>query len=275
MQRFLVVTLLFSLALSISCAGEEEVPETAVPAEVAAPSTGEEALASPSPVPEVGESETEGAPADPFVEEREELIQTGIIGFGIEDPAVIQAMRDTPRHAFVPDEYLGQAYNNHPLPIGFGQTISQPYIVALMTEAAEIEAGDTILEVGTGSGYQAAVLAEVAGHVYTVEIIGALAERAEATLEELGYDNVTVRHADGYFGWPEHAPFDAIVVTAAPDHIPQPLVEQLKEGGKMIIPVGPVGGYQTLWQVTKVGEDEIRTVDLGGVQFVPFTREER
>jgi len=272
MQRFLVVTVLLLLVLSVACAGEDEVSETALPVE-GVPTTRSEEEVSPTPLPEVGEAETEEAPADPFAEEREHLIQTGIIGFGIEDPAVIQAMRNTPRHAFVPEEYLAQAYNNHPLPIGFGQTISQPYIVALMTEAAEIEAGDTVLEVGTGSGYQAAVLAEVAGHVYTVEIIGALAERAEATLEELGYDNVTVRNTDGYFGWPEHAPFDAIVVTAAPDHIPQPLVEQLKEGGRMIIPVGPVGGYQTLWQVTKVGEDEIRTVDLGGVQFVPFTRE--
>jgi protein-L-isoaspartate(D-aspartate) O-methyltransferase len=202
------------------------------------------------------------------------MVQEGIIGFGIEDEEVIEAMGSVPRHEFVTEQYVGQAYENHPLPIGFGQTISQPYIVALMTESAEVEAGDTVLEVGTGSGYQAAVLAEVAQQVYTVEIIGALAQRAEQTLEAQGYENVTVRHADGYFGWEEHAPYDAIVVTAAPDHIPQPLVEQLKMGAHMIIPVGPVGGYQTLWRVTRVGEEEVRNEDLGGVRFVPLTRED-
>ncbi|MCI0646859.1 MAG: protein-L-isoaspartate O-methyltransferase, partial [Chloroflexi bacterium] len=132
-----------------------------------------------------------------------------------------------------------------------------------------------VLEIGTGSGYQAAVLAELVEEVYTIEIIGDLATRAEQTLREQGYDNVTVRHADGYFGWEEEAPFDAIVVTAAPDHIPQPLVEQLKIGGRMVIPVGPVGGYQTLWLVTRASEEETRTEDLGGVAFVPLTREER
>lgn len=251
--------LLLLLIAFAACAEDDEVP-TQIPEENVGAVTSEEEPASG---------------ADPFVEEREELVETGVIDFGIEEPDVIEAMRETPRHAFVPDEYLGQAYENHPLPIGFGQTISQPYIVALMTEAAEVEAGDKVLEVGTGSGYQAAVLAEVAEHVYTVEIIGELAERAAETLAAEGYENVTVRHGDGYFGWPEHAPYDAIVVTAAPDHIPQPLVEQLKVGARMIIPVGPVGGYQSLWQVTKVSEDEVRTEDLGGVQFVPLTREER
>ncbi len=184
-------------------------------------------------------------------------------------------MRTVPRHEFVPVEYLSQAYENHPLPIGYGQTISQPYIVALMTQAAEVEASDTILEIGTGSSYQAAVLADIVTHVYTIEIIEALVDRAEATLDSLGYDNVTVRHADGYFGWEEHGPFDAIVVTAAPDHVPQPLVEQLKIGGRLIIPVGPVGGFQTLWRVTRISEEEVQTENLGGVRFVPLTREER
>jgi protein-L-isoaspartate(D-aspartate) O-methyltransferase len=133
---------------------------------------------------------------------------------------------------------------------------------------------DEVLEIGTGSGYQAAVLAELVGHVYTIEIIGPLAERAEGTLTRLGYDNVTVRHADGYFGWEEQAPFDAIIVTAAPDHIPQPLVDQLKIDGRMIIPVGPVGGFQTLWLVTRISADEVQTENLGGVRFVPLTREE-
>lgn len=149
-----------------------------------------------------------------------------------------------------------------------------PTVVGRILQAVTVQRSDQVLEIGTGSGYQAAVLAEIVDHIYTVEIIGALAERAEATLETLGYDNVTVRHADGYYGWEEEAPFDAILVTAAPDHIPQPLVAQLKVGGQMIIPVGPVGGYQTLWRVTRVSEEEVRTEDLGGVVFVPFTREE-
>jgi protein-L-isoaspartate(D-aspartate) O-methyltransferase len=210
-----------------------------------------------------------------FDAQREALVEGGVIGYGITDDEVIAALRNVPRHEFVPGEYLSQAYENHPLPIGYGQTISQPYIVALMTEAVEVEAGDRVLEVGTGSGYQAAVLAEIAGEVHTVEIIGPLAERAEEDLEKLGYDNVKVYHADGYFGLPEKAPFDAILVTAAPDHIPQPLVQQLEVGGSLVIPVGPVGGYQTLWKLTKVSEDEVRTENLGGVAFVPFTREER
>ena len=212
--------------------------------------------------------------AAPFAAARAELVEEGIAGLGIEDEAVLNAMLDVPRHRFVPEQYLSQAYDNHPLPIGFGQTISQPYIVALMSAAADIEPGDKVLEVGTGSGYQAAVLGELAEQVYTVEIIGPLAERAEGVLDILGYENVVVRHSDGYFGWEEQAPFDAIVVTAAPDHIPQPLVQQLEVGGHMIIPVGPVGGYQTLWRLTKVSEDEVRTEDLGGVVFVPLTREE-
>ena len=221
------------------------------------------------------ETEAAETAADPFVQERQALVERGIIGLGIEDEVVIEAMRAVPRHEFVPADFRSQAYANHPLPIGFGQTISQPYIVALMTEAAEVERGDKVLEIGTGSGYQAAVLAEIAGHVYSVEIIGALAQRAEADLARLGYDNVTVHHADGYFGWEEEAPFDAIVVTAAPDHVPQPLVQQLENGGHMIIPVGPVGGVQTLWRVTRIGEDEVRTENLGDVRFVPLTREEQ
>jgi protein-L-isoaspartate(D-aspartate) O-methyltransferase len=213
--------------------------------------------------------------APEHVARRAEMVAEGIAGWGIEDEAVIEAMGRVPRHAFVPAEYLSQAYQNHPLPIGYGQTISQPYIVALMTQAVAVSAGDKVLEIGTGSGYQAAVLAELVGQVYSLEIIEPLAEQAEELLVRLGYDNVTVGHADGYFGWPEEAPFDAIVVTAAPDHIPQPLVEQLKPGGRMVIPVGPVGGFQTLWLVTKGVDGEVTTRDLGGVRFVPLTREMR
>ena len=212
---------------------------------------------------------------DPFAAPREEMVQTGIIGWGVQDDTVIAAMLAVPRHEFVPEEFRDMAYENHPLPIGFGQTISQPYMVAKMTEAIGVQPGDKVLEVGTGSGYQAAVLAEFVDQVYSVEIIGDLLEIARQTHERVGYDNITSLHTDGYFGWEEHAPFDAIIVTAAPDHVPIPLVQQLKIGGRMIIPVGPVGGFQRLWLVTRVSEEEVQTSDLGGVAFVPLTRETR
>jgi protein-L-isoaspartate(D-aspartate) O-methyltransferase len=240
--------------------------------------TGCAPAASPTPAPSPTETSPEPAEtqsgADDFAAARARLIETGIVGMGIEDPTAIAAISDVPRHAFVPADYVGQAYENHPLPIGYGQTISQPYIVALMTEALELEPGDTVLEVGTGSGYQAAVLAEIVEQVYTVEIVEALAERAAETLGSLGYDNVEVRHADGYFGWEEHAPFDAIIVTAAPDHVPPPLRTQLADGARLVIPVGPVGGYQELWLIERHG-DEFTTTSLGGVRFVPLTREVR
>jgi protein-L-isoaspartate(D-aspartate) O-methyltransferase len=209
-----------------------------------------------------------------YAEQRERLVQQGVIGWGIEDERVIEAMRSAPRHAFVPEDYLNQAYENHPLPIGYGQTISQPYIVALMTQELDLEAGAVVLEIGTGSGYQAAVLAELGLEVYTMEIIEPLAEAAEARLARLGYENVEVKHADGYTGWEEHAPYDAIIVTAAPDHVPQPLLSQLKIGGVMVIPVGPVGGYQELWRITRVDETSFARESLGGVRFVPLTRQE-
>lgn len=219
---------------------------------------------------------TEPQPGEgqPFEEERARMVRQGIIGLGVESPTVIEAMRKTPRHEFVPQEYLAQAYANHPLPIGFGQTISQPYIVALMTQELGVESGENVLEIGTGSGYQAAVLAEMGLEVYSIEIIEPLAERARKALEENGYDEVHVRNADGYFGWPEQAPFDGIIVTAAPDHIPQPLIAQLEVGAVMVIPVGPVGGYQELWKITRVSEEEVQSESLGGVRFVPLTRSE-
>jgi protein-L-isoaspartate(D-aspartate) O-methyltransferase len=208
-----------------------------------------------------------------YVEARQRMVDDGIVAWGISDPAVIAAMRNVPRHEFVPEEYLAQAYANHPLPIGYGQTISQPYIVALMTEQLRVQAGDKVLEIGTGSGYQAAVLAEMSVQVYTIEIIEPLAESAAERLQRLGYRNVHTMRADGYFGWPEEAPFDAIIVTAAPDHVPPPLLEQLAIDGVMVIPVGPVGGYQELWRITRTGEEAYETNSLGGVRFVPFTRE--
>jgi protein-L-isoaspartate(D-aspartate) O-methyltransferase len=256
----------YLLILLVACG-----PEQATPAAISTTTTPAATMTTGAILPsETGQAGSD----DAFAAARQRMVEQGIRGMGVSDETVLAVMERVPRHRFVLEEWLAQAYENHPLPIGYGQTISQPFIVALMTEAAGVEAGDRVLEIGTGSGYQAAVLAEIADRVYTVEIIGALVERAEDTLAELGYDNVTVRHADGYFGWEEEGPFDAIVVTAAPDHIPQPLVAQLKVGGHMIIPVGPVGGYQTLWRVTKISEEEVRTEDLGGVRFVPFTREE-
>lgn len=210
-------------------------------------------------------------PADDlFARQREQMVSQQIEARGVSDPLVLQAMRSVPRHKFIPPELVEQAYADHPVPIGYGQTISQPYIVALMTEKLNIRPGDKVLEIGTGSGYQAAVLAEITDQVYSVEIIPQLAERASKTLQQTGYTTVKVLNADGYFGWEKYAPYEAIVVTAAPDHVPRPLIQQLKDGGRLVIPIGPPGGYQTLWQITKHG-DKLQTQNLGGVRFVPFT----
>jgi protein-L-isoaspartate(D-aspartate) O-methyltransferase len=190
---------------------------------------------------------------------------------GIANEAVLTALLNVPRHHFVTADYLDQAYEDHPLPIGYGQTISQPYIVALMTELADLQPGERVLEIGTGSGYQAAILAQLTDQVYTIEIIPELAAQAQATFAQLGYDQLTAKQADGYWGWEEYAPFDAILVTAAPDHVPQPLVNQLAEGGRMVIPIGPPGGYQSLWLLERQG-DQILRYNQGGVAFVPFTR---
>jgi protein-L-isoaspartate(D-aspartate) O-methyltransferase len=217
-----------------------------------------------------GAADRTAMPQEAYAAEREALVERTIEARGVTAPAVLEAMRAVPRHRFVPDSYMDQAYADHPLPIGYGQTISQPYIVALMTEALEPEPDDRVLEIGTGSGYQAAVLAVIVDQVYTIEIVPQLAESAAARLEALGYDNVSATQGDGYFGWEAFAPFDAIIVTAAPDHLPQPLVEQLKEGGHIVIPIGPPGGYQSLWRFTRV-DDELQAENLGGVRFVPLT----
>ncbi len=182
-------------------------------------------------------------------------------------------MLKVPRHLFVPDYLANQAYLDSPLPIGYGQTISQPYIVAYMTSILEPEKTDKILEIGTGSGYQAAVLAEIVDSVFTVEIIDGLAEQAQQLLKLLGYGNVWVKSGDGFHGWKEHAPYDKIIVTAAPEEIPQPLTEQLKEGGKMIIPVGEKYGYQYLILVEKK-KGKVLKKNMLPVRFVPFTRDE-
>lgn len=211
------------------------------------------------------------SPPDDFTAQRQAMVATQIRARDVRDPDVLRAMEMVPRHEFVPKELLAQAYNDHPLPIGYGQTISQPYIVAVMTELAQVKRGDRVLEIGTGSGYQAAILAVLTDEVYSVEIIPALAESAAERLKRLGYTNVRVKHADGYNGWEEYAPYDAIVVTCAPDHIPPPLVAQLKDGGRMVIPVGPVGGFQTLRRVIKRG-DQVLSENVMGVLFVPLTR---
>jgi protein-L-isoaspartate(D-aspartate) O-methyltransferase len=226
--------------------------------------------AAPTLPPQSVVPEPTAGPADPFTVAREAMVREQIAARDVRDEAVLAAMRRTPRHRFVPPEYLAAAYEDHPLPIGYGQTISQPYIVALMTEAIRVKPSDRVLEIGAGSGYQAAILAELGCQVFTVEIIPELARQAEARLRDLGYGQVAVLAADGYYGWPEHAPFDAIIVTAAPDHLPQPLGSQLKEGGRLIIPIGPQGAVQTLWLFEKHG-GQLEAANLGGVLFVPLT----
>ncbi|MDZ7778414.1 MAG: protein-L-isoaspartate(D-aspartate) O-methyltransferase [Gemmatimonadota bacterium] len=212
------------------------------------------------------------AQADPYTEERERLVAEHIEGQQVDDPAVLAAMREVPRHLFIPEERRGYAYEDRPVPIGYGQTISQPSLVAYMTQLLELEPGMRVLEIGTGSGYQAAVLGAILDDVFTVEIIEELARRGGGNLREAGYGHVRVRHADGYYGWEEHAPYDAIIVTAAADHVPPPLIDQLKDGGRMVIPVGSPFRTQTLMLVTRDGEDTL-TESLLPVRFVPLTRE--
>jgi protein-L-isoaspartate(D-aspartate) O-methyltransferase len=198
------------------------------------------------------------------------MVDRQIAARGISDPKVLSVMRTVPRHRFVPEELAREAYADSPLPIGLGQTISQPYIVAYMTEQLRVREGMKVLEIGTGSGYQAAVLAELGTEFYTIEIVPELAERSRRTLEALGYRNVHVRAGDGYRGWPEEAPFDRIMVTAAPDHVPQPLVDQLAQGGRMVIPVGKHFQQMLIIEKTARGVVERRTID---VRFVPMTGE--
>jgi protein-L-isoaspartate(D-aspartate) O-methyltransferase len=215
--------------------------------------------------------ETPQTSEDPFLQDRLKMVLNTIEVRGVEDADVLEVMRTVPRHRFVPAEYLDESYADHPLPIGYGQTISQPYIVAWMTELLELEPGDKVLEIGTGSGYQAAVLAELGYvEVYSIEIIPELAESASQRLQDLGYSQVKVKQGDGYYGWQEYAPFDAIIVTAAPDHLPSPLAAQLKEGGRIVIPIGPPGFLQTLWKFV-LDNGELKAINLGGVAFVPFT----
>jgi protein-L-isoaspartate(D-aspartate) O-methyltransferase len=245
-MRFDNLTRLFSLSLvtAVGCASEPGAQSPAVAAQNTATAS------------------------DSFALARERMVDDQIRARGIRAPAVLTAMRKVPRHRFVPAEVTHMAYNDHAVPIGLGQTISQPYIVAYMTDAADISRRDRVLEIGTGSGYQAAILGEVAREVYTIEIIPELAEGARKTLAELGYTNVQARTGNGYLGWPESAPFDAILVTAAPHEVPQALVDQLAPGGKMVIPVGEIVQNMMIIEKTRNGVVERRTIP---VRFVPMT----
>ncbi|HMF88179.1 MAG TPA: protein-L-isoaspartate(D-aspartate) O-methyltransferase [Gemmatimonadaceae bacterium] len=245
-MRFGNLTRLISLSLvtALGCASEPGAQSPAVAAQDAATAS------------------------DSFALAREAMVDDQIHARGIKAPAVLTAMRKVPRHRFVPAEVTHMAYNDHAVPIGSGQTISQPYIVAYMTEAAEISPRDKVLEIGTGSGYQAAILGEVAREVYTIEIIPELADGARKTLAELGYTNVHPKTGNGYLGWPENGPFDAILVTAAPDQVPQALVDQLAPGGKMVIPVGEIVQNMMIIEKTANGVVERRTIP---VRFVPMT----
>lgn len=213
------------------------------------------------------------AETDEFEQLREEMVINTIENRGVSDPDTLRAMRAVERHKFVDRGMIRHAYADRPLPIGHGQTISQPYIVAFMTELLQVKPGDVVLEIGAGSGYQAAVLAEIVEKVYTIEIVPALAELSTQRMNDLGYDNVTVKEGDGYFGWSDHAPFDGIIVTAAATHIPPPLVEQLKPGARMVIPVGPPMQVQTLMLVEKQEDGTVRQQSLMPVRFVPLTGE--
>ena len=249
-MRYSLVAVVLLLTLCLACARQGETAIEPVPEPVSGSNAESEAR---------------------FAAAREAMVEAQIEARGINDTRVLAAMRKVPRHRFVLPEYLSQAYQDHPLPIDYGQTISQPYIVALMTELLALEPGEKVLEVGTGSGYQAAILAELTTEVYTVEIIEPLGQRAAVTLKELGY-NVHAKIDDGYYGWTEHAPFDAIIATCASDHVPRLLIDQLKDGGRLVIPVGPAGHYQTLWLIEKKG-DQLQSTNMGSVIFVPMRGE--
>jgi len=204
--------------------------------------------------------------------ERELMVREQIEARGVRNPEVLRAMRQVPRHLYMPETARGVAYRDHPVPIGYGQTISQPYIVGLMTELLDVKPSHRVLEIGTGSGYQAAVLAPLVKHVYTLEVVGELAKSARAALSAQGVENVSVRHGDGYQGWPEEAPFDRIILTAAPPEVPQALIDQLKPGGKLVAPVGSGVFGQELIVIDKDAKGKVRRRSTIPVRFVPMVR---
>ena len=279
LASFFVVVLIAGGAMRCSRGSEPAdseapaVPTQPTAATRTAPATGPSGMTLPGMIwqPPTPRSANERA------EERHKMVETQIAEPAdgrtpVKDEEVARAMRAAPRHVFVPARLHGQAYADHPLPIGHGQTISQPYIVALMTELLELKPGGKVLEIGTGSGYQAAVLAHLTPHVYTVEIVKPLAEQAERTLKQQGYHQVRCRRADGYFGWPEKAPFDAIIVTCAAGHLPDPLWKQLKTGGRIVIPIGGPYEIQRLVVITKMPDGKRRSETVTYVRFVPLTR---
>ena len=216
-------------------------------------------------------SESPPPERDPYADARAAMVAHQIEARGVKSAAVLTAMRTVPRHLFIPEEWRSYAHEDGPVPIGQEQTISQPFMVAAMTEMLRVGPDSVVLEVGTGSGYQAAVLAEIVARVYTIEIVEPLARAAGARLRELGYTNIEVRAGDGYEGWPEHAPFDGIIVTAGADHVPQPLLDQLKPGCRMVIPVGESLDAQSLKVITKLHDGRVDAEDVMAVRFVPLT----
>ena len=206
-------------------------------------------------------------------DDREFMVERQLVGRGFNDERVLRAMRKVPRHLFMPENKRRESYDDHAIPIGFGQTISQPYVVAFMSGALNLQHGDRVLEIGTGSGYQAAVLSSLVKEVYSIEIVKSLAEKAGKKLKEMQYHNVTVKWGDGYQGWVEYAPYDAIIVTAAPDRVPQTLIDQMKIGGRLVLPVGTY--FQKLKVITKMGDGEVGEKNIISVRFVPMVHSEK
>jgi len=272
-----IVPGLFTTVFGVGCAKEPEEIVTSEDVDANQPSVESKRQAGREQKDSTGKEQTRLEHKHPAfaerVQERERMVARQIQARDVRDPNVLEAMRIVPRHAFMPFSQQPYAYGDYPRPIGFDQTISQPYIVAFMTEALQLKHNSKVLEIGTGSGYQAAVCAEIADEVYTIEIVEELAKRAKEDLEELGYINVFVKYGDGFFGWPEKAPFDAIIGTAAAGRIPEPLLEQLKPGGRMILPYGSPGGLQYLVVITKDKDGKISKKNVMPVRFVPMTGE--
>jgi protein-L-isoaspartate(D-aspartate) O-methyltransferase len=260
-KQFWLLTSAISIAASLTACRPQNVPQQPVSPNGSAADDLGEAVATTGKDPRVKVPDYEAL--------RQLLVKRQLMNRDISDPEVLRAMGSVPRHEFVDESHRGQAYADHPLPIGSGQTISQPYIVALMTQLAEPKSDSVALDVGTGSGYQAAVLAEIVKQVYSIEIVEPLAKQARERLARLGYDNVEVRAGDGYQGWPEHAPFDLIILAAAPDHTPEPLIDQLAVGGKLVLPVGK--WRQVLTVIEKKADGSLVTKEIAPVVFVPMT----
>ena len=264
-------TALILLCLAVLAGGGCSEDAAPAPPQATAPASGN--LLTPVPVlPNATPPTSASEEDDATRQRRQQMVDEDIAARGVLDTAVLLAMATVPRHRLVLDQHRAKAYDDNPLPIGHGQTISQPYTVALMTALLDLGPGDKVLEVGTGSGYQAAVLAEMGVEVHTIEIVPELAQRAANDLLALGYGDVNVYLGDGYFGLPDQSPFDAIIVTAAPDHVPAPLIDQLEPDGRMIVPVGPPGSIQTLWLIVTRDGNRV-ALNQGAVRFVPLLRE--